>query len=63
MYVYSYESGVLENPAEPAPEGIFHLTADPQHAPEKPCKLQINFEKGIIKKCMEINVSFYLNLC
>lgn len=43
----SYESGVLENPAEPAPDGIFHLTADPQHAPETPCKLQINFENGM----------------
>jgi argininosuccinate synthase len=63
MYVYSYESGVLEDPAEPPPDGIFHLTADPQHAPEKPCKLQINFEHGIIKIFMDINASFSLKLC
>jgi argininosuccinate synthase len=43
----SYESGVLEDPAEPTPAEIFQMTLHPQCAPETPCKLQINFEHGI----------------
>ncbi|GFG39180.1 hypothetical protein Cfor_04139 [Coptotermes formosanus] len=43
----SYESGVLEDPAKPAPDEIFQMTLHPQHALETPCKLQINFEHGI----------------
>jgi argininosuccinate synthase len=62
-YIYSYESGVLEDPAEPAPAGIFQMTLDPQHAPEEPCKLQIDFEHGIIRFSMEINVFICLKLC
>ncbi|PSN33936.1 Argininosuccinate synthase [Blattella germanica] len=43
----SYESGILEDPAEPAPAGLFQMTVDPQRAPDKSCKLQINFKQGI----------------
>jgi argininosuccinate synthase len=54
LHVYSYESGVLEDPAKPAPDEIFQMTLHPQHALETPCKLQINFEHGIIKYSAEI---------
>ena len=60
LYVYSYESGVLEDPAEPAPAEIFQMTLHPQRAPETPCKLQINFEHGIIEYSLEIKVSSFL---
>ncbi|XP_069690235.1 argininosuccinate synthase isoform X2 [Periplaneta americana] len=43
----SYESGVLEDPSAPAPAGIFQMTVDPQRAPDKSCRLQINFKHGI----------------
>jgi argininosuccinate synthase len=52
---------VLEDPAEPAPDGIFQMTADPRHAPEKPCKLQINFEHGIIQNLWRLMFHFILN--
>jgi argininosuccinate synthase len=61
--IYSYESGVLEDPAELAPAGIFQMTLDPQNAPENPCKLQINFEHGIIQYSMGINFVICLKLC
>jgi argininosuccinate synthase len=63
LHVYSYESGVLEDPAEPAPAEIFQMTAHPQHAPETPCKLQINFEQGIIEYSVQIKVSNFLKIC
>lgn len=43
----SYESGVLEDPAMPAPSGLFQMTLDLEKTPNKPDELQIFFEKGI----------------
>ncbi|XP_018018940.1 argininosuccinate synthase isoform X3 [Hyalella azteca] len=43
----SYESGILEDPNCPAPEGLCQMTVDPEKAPDKPQLLTINFEKGI----------------
>ncbi|XP_056012229.1 argininosuccinate synthase-like [Ostrea edulis] len=43
----SYESGVLEDPAEHAPPGIFQMTVDPEQAPEQAEKIVIFFEKGL----------------
>ncbi|KAJ8888828.1 hypothetical protein PR048_008322 [Dryococelus australis] len=43
----SYESGILENPAHPAPAELFQMTSDPQKAPDSPTRLEIKFEKGI----------------
>jgi len=63
LCVYSYESGVLEDPAEPAPAEIFQMTLHPQRAPETPCKLQINFEHGIFEYSVEIKVSSFLKIC
>jgi argininosuccinate synthase len=53
---------VLEDPAEPAPAEIFLMTFHPQDAPETPCKLQINFEHGIVEYCAEIKVSSFLKI-
>ena len=63
FYVYSYESGVLEDPAEAAPAEIFQMTLHPQRAPETPCKLQINFEHGSIEYSVEIKVCSFLKIC
>jgi len=62
LYVYSYESGVLEDPAEPTPAEIFQMTLHPQCAPETPCKLQINFEHGITEYSVEIKVYSFLKI-
>ncbi|PVD22301.1 hypothetical protein C0Q70_18110 [Pomacea canaliculata] len=43
----SYESGVLENPYNPAPDGLFNMTQDPENAPDKPEIIEIEFEKGV----------------
>jgi argininosuccinate synthase len=63
LHVYSYESGVLEDPAEPAPAEIFQMTTHPQCAAETPCKLLINFEQGNIEYFVQIKVSGSLNVC
>lgn len=47
MLHISYESGVLEDPAKPAPKGIFKMTSDAEDAPDAPEDIEISFEKGI----------------
>nr|KAG5699978.1 hypothetical protein BaRGS_001797 [Batillaria attramentaria] len=42
----SYESGVLEDPNEPAPPGLYNMTVDPESAPDKAEIIEIDFEKG-----------------
>lgn len=46
-HLHSYESGVLENPYNPAPDGLFNMTQDPENAPDKPEIIEIEFEKGM----------------
>jgi argininosuccinate synthase len=36
LYHTSYESGMLEDPACPAPESMFKMTVSPEAAPDKP---------------------------
>jgi len=43
----SIECGVLEDPWVEAPEEVFTWTKAPDKAPDKPCHVQIGFEKGI----------------
>lgn len=43
----SYESGILENPANAPPEEMFQMTKSPLKAPNVPFKLSIYFEKGV----------------
>ena len=50
FYIYicnSYESGILENPDQEAPETLYQMTASAEAAPSDPAILEINFEKGM----------------
>jgi argininosuccinate synthase len=42
----SYEGGVLENPWEAPPPGMFNMTADPETAPDQPEWITIGYEEG-----------------
>src|SRR2546425_8792149 len=42
----SHEGGILEDPAQEAPEHIFLMTRNPRGAPDEPVVLQIGFEEG-----------------
>ncbi|MDH3259414.1 MAG: argininosuccinate synthase [Acidimicrobiia bacterium] len=42
----SYEGGVLENPWAAPPPGMFHMTVDPELAPDKPEWVTIGYENG-----------------
>ena len=43
----SYEGGVLEDPWNPPPKGIFRMTSDAVHAPDDPREIVIGFDSGI----------------
>lgn len=43
----SYESGVLEDPNAEPPADLYQMTNDPRKAPEEPCKIEIEFTKGL----------------
>lgn len=43
----SHEGGDLEEPANEAKNDLYVLTVPPEDAPDKPCYLEIGFEKGI----------------
>ncbi|XP_064436191.1 argininosuccinate synthase isoform X2 [Mirounga angustirostris] len=43
----SYEAGILENPKNQAPPGLYTKTQDPAKAPNSPDILEIEFKKGI----------------
>ncbi|XP_074871391.1 argininosuccinate synthase [Carettochelys insculpta] len=43
----SYESGILENPKNQAPPGLYTKTKDPATAPDTPDILEIEFRKGV----------------
>jgi argininosuccinate synthase len=42
----SYEGGVLEDPWEPPPPGMFRLTTDPEQAPNEPEYVTVAFHNG-----------------
>ena len=42
----SHEGGILEDPAQEAPEHIFLMTKNPLTTPDEPAVLQIGFEEG-----------------
>ncbi len=42
----SYEGGVLEDPWEAPPAGMFRMTTDPEAAPDEPEWVTITFEQG-----------------
>jgi len=43
----SIEAGVLEDPWTEPPSEAFAWTIDPRHAPDEPCYVEIEFERGI----------------
>lgn len=47
----SYESGILEDPSQSAPEGLFQMTKDPQNAPNSPTRIDIVFSHGEPVRC------------
>src|SRR6266705_731051 len=42
----SHEGGILEDPAQEAPEHIFVMTSSPLEAPDRPVTVEIGFEEG-----------------
>ncbi len=42
----SYEGGVLEDPWEGPPKGMFRMTTDPEEAPDTPEVITVAFERG-----------------
>ena len=46
MLHISYEGGVLEDPWEPPPKGMFRMTVDPESAPDEPEYITIGFDAG-----------------
>ncbi|HSJ28139.1 MAG TPA: argininosuccinate synthase [Acidimicrobiia bacterium] len=42
----SYEGGLLEDPWEPPPAGMFRMTVDPENAPDEPQWVTVTFERG-----------------
>ena len=43
----SIECGILEDPWVEPPEEVFAWTTSPEDAPDKPCYVEIGFEKGV----------------
>ncbi len=46
LWHISYEGGVLEDPWEAPPAGMFRLTTDPDGAPDEPQEVVVAFERG-----------------
>ncbi|XP_077161350.1 argininosuccinate synthase isoform X2 [Paroedura picta] len=51
----SYEAGILENPKNQAPPGLYTKTTDPAAAPDTPDILEIEFKKGVPVKVMQVS--------
>ena len=46
MLHMSYEGGILEDPWEPPPEGMFTMSVSPREAPDKPEVVEVSFVQG-----------------
>jgi argininosuccinate synthase len=46
LFHISYEGGILEDPWEPPPSDMFHMTVNPVDAPDQPEEVLIGFENG-----------------
>ncbi|MBL6989858.1 MAG: argininosuccinate synthase [Bacteriovoracaceae bacterium] len=46
----SHESGILDDPAQAAPEEVYSWTTNPQEAPDTPTEISITFKDGIAVK-------------
>lgn len=50
----SYESGILEDPSQSAPEELFEMTKCPKNGPENPTTINIVFKCGLPIRCVEL---------
>ncbi|XP_061867509.1 argininosuccinate synthase isoform X2 [Colius striatus] len=67
----SYEAGILENPKNQAPPGLYTKTRDPATSPDTPDVLEIEFERGVpvkvtnardgASRCEALELFVYLN--
>jgi len=46
LFHISYEGGILEDPWASPPDEIFQMTVSPEHAPDKPLEVEIDYEAG-----------------
>jgi argininosuccinate synthase len=46
LFHVSYEGGVLEDPWQPPPPGMFRMTTDPDDTPDQGVELVVGFENG-----------------
>lgn len=56
--MFSYESGILENPDQEAPETLYQMTSAPETAPNDPTILEIDFDKGNVYSQLLANFRF-----
>jgi argininosuccinate synthase len=47
LWGVAIECGVLENPEVEAPEDAYQITTSPEHAPDTPASVEIEFERGV----------------
>lgn len=67
----SYESGILEDPQQEAPESLYQMTKDPTKIELKPDRLEVEFKRGIpvrvkhldegVEKTDSLELYLYLN--
>ncbi|XP_055914340.1 argininosuccinate synthase [Eupeodes corollae] len=50
----SYESGILEDPNQIAPNNLYEMTKDPKLAPSKPYRVKIHFQNGLPVKAEDM---------
>jgi argininosuccinate synthase len=50
----SYESGILEDPSQSAPEELYMMTKSPQNAPNSPIRIDIVFNHGVPVRCSSL---------
>ncbi|XP_062269299.1 argininosuccinate synthase [Platichthys flesus] len=50
----SYESGILEDPKNHAPDDLYLMTRNPQDSPNSPDRLEIEFRKGVPVKVINL---------
>ena len=46
LFHISYEGGILEDPWRAPDEEMFEWTTSPQHAPDSPAEVEVDFERG-----------------
>lgn len=56
MHIFSYESGVLEDPAVVPPSGIYKMTRDLSETDDYPSTIDVSFEKGLVSEKLIPNI-------